>query len=129
MTIQPQITATNPIHQACCAGHRYQRALNKRPRHHNQAPVSPVRIIKSPMPTMARNAKKGGRTGGRSFGAKFLRPGNKPAQLWVRSSEAPWGIVSAKRFVSALSSGHANSTSSPGVLPSQCASIAAILVG
>src|SRR5207244_12579029 len=38
VTIQPQITATNPIHQACCAGHKYQRALNKRPRHHNHAP-------------------------------------------------------------------------------------------
>src|SRR5262249_8818558 len=80
VTIQPQITATNPIHQTCCAGHRYQRAVNKRPRHHSHAPVRPVRIISRPMPTMARKAKKGGRTGGRSFGAKFLRPRNRPSQ-------------------------------------------------
>src|SRR6266568_8944961 len=107
VTVEPQITATNPIHQACCAGHKYQRALNKRPRHHNHAPVSPATIISRPMPTIARNAKKGGRTGGRSFGGKSLRPGNRPSQLWVSKSEAPCGMVTAKRFVSVLSSGHA----------------------
>src|SRR5215471_21023710 len=66
VTIQPQLTATKPIHQACCAGQRYQRVVNKRPRHHSQTPVSAVRIISRPMPTMARKAKNGGRTGGRS---------------------------------------------------------------
>ena len=82
-----------------------------------------------PIPTMMRNAKKGGLTGGRSLGGTLLRPGKRPSQLWVRTSEAPCGIVTAKRFTSALSSGHANRTSSPGRLPSQCASIAAILSG
>src|SRR6266403_3051989 len=91
VTIQPQITATNPIHQTCCAGHRYQRVVNKRPRHHSQAPAHPVAIMSNPMPTMARNAKKGGRTGGRSWGGKFLRPGNSPSQLCVSKSEATWG--------------------------------------
>src|SRR6266480_760598 len=83
VTIQPQITATNPIHQTCCAGHKYQRVANKRPRHHSHAPVHLIAIMSTPMPTMARNAKKGGRTGGRSCGAKLLRPGNTPSQLCV----------------------------------------------
>src|SRR5712692_8190807 len=81
VTIQPQITATKPSHQTCCAGQRYHRVENKRPRHHNQTPVRAVKIINKPMPTMARNAKKGGSTGGRSCGGTLVRPGNRPSQL------------------------------------------------
>jgi hypothetical protein len=47
---------------------------NRRPRHHNQTPVSADRIINMPMPTMMRNAKKGGATGGRSRGGTLLSP-------------------------------------------------------
>src|SRR4029453_6556855 len=68
VTIQPQMTATKPIHQACCAGQRYHLVSNRRPRHHNQTPVSADRIINMQMPTMMQNAKKGGATGGRSRG-------------------------------------------------------------
>ncbi len=78
---------------------------------------------------MTRNAKKGGTIGGRSRGGTLFRPGNRPSQLWVRTSEAACGMVTANRFVSVLSSGQANSTSSPGRLLSQCASIAAIFSG
>ena len=57
-----------------------------------------------------------GRTGGRSLGGTLLRPVNRPSQLWVRRSEAPCGIVTAKRFVSELSSGHARVELGEGVL-------------
>src|ERR1700752_446578 len=83
VTTQPEITATNPIHQACCAGQRYHRALNRRPRRHNTAPTHEARIISKPMPTMMRNAKKGGLTGGRSAGGTLVRPWNRPSQLGV----------------------------------------------
>jgi hypothetical protein len=53
VTIQPQITATNPIHQTCCAGHKYQRVVNKRPRHHSQAPIHPVAIMSVIIGTLA----------------------------------------------------------------------------
>ena len=81
------------------------------------------------MPTMMRNAKNTGTTGGRSAGGTLLSPGNRPSGSCVRISEPAFGIEISKRFISAFSSGQANSTSAPGLLPSQCASIAAILIG
>ena len=78
---------------------------------------------------MMRNAKNTGTTGGRSDGGTLLRPGNSPLGSCVRISDAPFGIEISKWLRSAFSSGHANSTRSPGLLPSQCASIAAILIG
>ena len=47
----------------------------------------------------------------------------------VRMSEEPRGIEIAKRFVSAFSSGQAKMWKSPGFELSQCASMAAILIG
>jgi hypothetical protein len=47
----------------------------------------------------------------------------------LRMSDPAFGIAISKRFISAFSSGQANSTSAPGLLPSQCASIAATLIG
>ena len=129
VTTQPAITATKPSHQPCATGHRYQRLSNSRPRHHSQAPTRPAAIIRNPMPTMMRKAKNTGTTGGRSAGGTLLRPGNRPSGSCLRMSEAPCGIEISKRFSSAFSSGQANSTSAPGLLPSQCASIAAILIG
>ncbi len=59
----------------------------------------------------------------------LVRPGNRPSGSCVRISEEPRGIEMAKRFVSAFSSGQAKIWKSPGLLPSQCPSMAAILIG
>ena len=81
------------------------------------------------MPTMMRNAKKTGTTGGRSLRRHALQAGKQAVRACVRISEAPRGIEIAKRFVSFFSSGQAKRTRSPGFEPSQCASMAAILIG
>ena len=47
----------------------------------------------------------------------------------MRTSEEPRGIEIAKRFTSFFSSGQAKMWKSPGFEPSQCASMAAILIG
>ena len=75
VTIQPEITATKPSHQAWEAGHRYQRASNNPRRHHSHRPMSPAAMMMTPMPTMMRNAKNTGTSGGRSAGATLLSPG------------------------------------------------------
>jgi hypothetical protein len=85
--------------------------------------------MKKPIASMMRKAKNTGTTGGRSFAGTSFKPGNSPFQSWVRTSEEPRGIEIAKRFVSVFSSGQAKIWKSPGLEPSQCASIAAILVG
>ncbi len=81
------------------------------------------------MPTIMRKAKNTGATGGRSRGGTLFSPGNSPFGSCVRISEAPRGIEIAKRFTSFFSSGHAKMWKSPGFDPSQCASMAAILIG
>ena len=81
------------------------------------------------MPTMMRNAKNTGTTGGRSLGGTLFSPGNRPFGSCVRTSEEPRGIEIAKRLTSFFSSGQAKMWKSPGFEPSQCASMAAILIG
>ena len=80
---------------------------------------------------MIRNDQSTTATGGRSSAGKSFRLGIWPSQLWVRMRLARWGMVTAKRFVSASWSGSANSTMgtpSPGWF-SQCPSMAATFTG
>ena len=58
--------------------------------------------------------KAAGPEAGRS--ATRSEPGNKPFQLWVRTSEAPCGIVIAKRSSPRFVRPGANNTGSPGRL-------------
>ena len=56
------------------------------------APNHASAIINKPTPTMIRNAKKIGATGGVS-GAKASRPFTSPSRLWVRIRLARFGIA------------------------------------
>ena len=108
---------------------RYQRVSNSVPRHHRNAPNSAAAIMKKPIASMMRKAKNTVLTGGRSDAGTLIRPGNRPFQLCVRISDAPCGIEISKRLTPAFSSGQAKMWKSPGLQPSQCASIAATLIG
>src|SRR5262245_15764995 len=81
VTTQPEMTATNPIHQLCAITRRYQRVSNNVPRHHRYAPKSAAAIMKEPMASMMRKAKNTILTGGRSDGGTLFNPGNKPFML------------------------------------------------
>ena len=78
---------------------------------------------------MMRKPKNTILTGGRSDAGTLLKPGNRPLRWWVRISEAPFGIEISNRLMPAFSSGQAKIWKSPGLLPSQWASMAAILIG
>src|SRR4029079_10644053 len=108
---------------------KYQRVSNNVPRHHRKAPKSAAPLMKKPIERMMREAKHTVLTGGRSDAGTLLRPGNNPFMRWVRTSDPAFGIDNSKRFTPATSSGQAKIWKSPGLLPSQCASMAAILIG
>src|SRR4029450_10031443 len=78
VTTQPEMTATNPIHQLCAMICRYQRVSNNVPRHQRYAPKSAAAIMKKPTASMMRKAKNTTLTGGRSDGGTLFNPGNKP---------------------------------------------------
>src|SRR5450631_1684089 len=120
VTTQPAITATKPIHQHCDMTRRYQRVSNSVPRHHKNAPTNAAAIMNEPMASMMRKAKNTFLTGGRSEAGTLLKPGNKPFQVCVRTSEAPPGIEISKRLTPAFSSGQAKMWKPSGFEPSQC---------
>src|SRR4030095_17168056 len=66
VTTQPEMTATNPIHQLCAITRRYQRVSNKVPRHHKYAPYIAAAIMKEPTASMMRKAQNTTLTGGPS---------------------------------------------------------------
>ncbi len=78
---------------------------------------------------MMRKAKNTGTTGGRSDGGTLFSPGYRPSKLWVRMSDPACGMAISNRLDSVFSSGQPNSTSLPGLVPSQWPSMAAILIG
>ena len=127
VTSQPASVAIQPEKVNPAKVHSSQRG-GAAPLRSIQAPSHDSAIISMPMPTITRNAKNTGATGG-VCGAKASRPFTSASGSCLRIRLAPFGISIAKSLRCFSAFGIANSTSGTPFSVFQIASIAAIFAG